>query len=238
MHVHSIRVSFTRKKRPADYEEIQPTIELAASLDEDDNAAAAGIKMMGEACTVVYAGIGMNVPERIAERLKLGEAPAGAEVVQEPAKAVEKPAEPAKATTDPAKPRGKRRTKVEMEAAKAAEAEAAANRGNISTDPENRVNPEDSDIPDETAPAKPVEKPVEASSDIPDETEIETTVEAADSVMSAGDLQGIINEAVTTKKVTIAQVKDLLKKYEAARTSEVKPEDRAKMQADIESGAK
>ena len=87
MQVTNVRVSFLREKQPAQYEKAQPMVEFAAVLDENDDPMAAALDLMSTAATVVYAGIGYEVPEKVAKALSRQEVPTGGkvEVETEPA---------------------------------------------------------------------------------------------------------------------------------------------------------
>lgn len=80
MQVTNVRVSFLREKQPAQYEKAQPMVEFAAVLDENDDPMAAALDLMSTAATVVYAGIGYEVPEKVAKALSRQEVPTGGEV--------------------------------------------------------------------------------------------------------------------------------------------------------------
>lgn len=80
MQVTNVRVSFFREKQPAQYEKAQPMVELAAVLAEGEDHLGAARHLMLDAATVVYAGLGYAVPEKVAAALAKGETPMGSTV--------------------------------------------------------------------------------------------------------------------------------------------------------------
>lgn len=75
MIVTNVRVSFFREKQPAQYEKAQPMVELAAVLTDGENHLVAARQLMFDAATVVYAGLGYGVPEKVAAALAVDETP-------------------------------------------------------------------------------------------------------------------------------------------------------------------
>ncbi len=76
MQVTNVRVSFLREKQPAQYEKAAPAVEFVATLDQGDDHVSTARALMTDAATIVYAGIGYDVPERVAAALANGKAPA------------------------------------------------------------------------------------------------------------------------------------------------------------------
>ena len=69
MEVTNIRVSFMREKQPVQYEKAQPMVELAGTLADGENHLTAARNLMLDAASIVYAGIGYSVPEKVADAL-------------------------------------------------------------------------------------------------------------------------------------------------------------------------
>ena len=171
MQVTNVRVSFLREKQPAQYEKAQPFVEFAAVLDENDDHRVVARNLMANAAVIVYAGIGYDMPTKVAEALGKGSLIKGGTVVTETTEVPPEASEAAEETPETeevkpktrGRPRGSKNTapKKETAAAKrkreAAEAKAAEEasgvpgedevpgdepKPNISTGGE-RVNPED-----------------------------------------------------------------------------------------------
>lgn len=121
MQVTTIRVSFTRTKQPAPYEKSEPLVELAAALDDGEDAGQAARLLLSTAAGAVYAALGMDIPGPVAS--KLNEGAARIEPAKEPAKTEVAEAEdkPKSAENSEDKPKRKRRTKAEILAAQQAE---------------------------------------------------------------------------------------------------------------------
>ena len=66
MQVTNVRVSFLREKQPAQYEKAAPSVEFAASLYQGDDHVVTAFRLMTDSDTIVYAGIGYDVPEKVA----------------------------------------------------------------------------------------------------------------------------------------------------------------------------
>lgn len=69
MEVTNIRVSFMREKQPVQYEKAAPMVELAGTISDGENHLTAARNLMLDAASIVYAGIGYAVPEKVAEAL-------------------------------------------------------------------------------------------------------------------------------------------------------------------------
>ena len=89
MQVTNVRVSFLREKQPAQYEKAAPAVEFGATLDDGDDHRVAALSLMMDAASVVYAGIGYAVPDKVAAALKGGSVPAGLSVTTETAEVPE-----------------------------------------------------------------------------------------------------------------------------------------------------
>jgi len=76
MQVTNVRVSFLREKQPAQYEKAAPAVEFVATLDQGDDHVATARALMIDATTIVYAGIGYDVPPKVAAALASGKVPA------------------------------------------------------------------------------------------------------------------------------------------------------------------
>ncbi len=173
MQVTNVRVSFLREKQPAQYEKAAPAVEFVATLDQGDDHMATARQLMTDAATIVYAGIGYAVPDRVAQALATGKVPAELSVATETTEAGPATAEAAGEGSGAEEPKGKKRgrpkgstntapkretakAKREREAAEAKAAEVSGDDGvpgdeptpNISTGGE-RVNPDDDGVPDD-----------------------------------------------------------------------------------------
>lgn len=119
MTVTNIRVLFSRKKQPAQYEEANPLIEFNAVVEPGQNHRAIAAALMLDAAELVYTTIGQK------DAVTRVRADLGAIIDED-----EGDAEPSTGTTSAEAQaegnaqRRKRRTKAEMEAAKAAETAA------------------------------------------------------------------------------------------------------------------
>ncbi len=180
MHIHTIRVSFLREKQPAQYEKAQPAVEFVGTLEEGEDHVTLARQLMRDATSVVYAGLGFDTPAKVAAALAAGQVPEGGDVVVESeltaveaaaAAVMDLPSDVA-ATADaevPAEEEAKkRRGRPKGSKNTQPKAKAGANGAappvdigpdipdddptpNISTNPENRVNPEDieEDMPED-----------------------------------------------------------------------------------------
>lgn len=219
MQVTNIRVSFMREKQPVQYEKAQPSVELSAVLeDHETDYVAAARKLMLDAATVVYAGIGYDVPEKVATALLNGSSPAGNAVMTETT--VEENTEET-ASEDKPKPRGRPRgskntapKKPNPSSSNTAVADDVVLDAipQIQSNPENRVDPADTDgIPEDDAPV--TQEPLPSG-----ETEV------AEQEYTAKDLHDFVSDAVTKGKLSPANGKQLYAHFKVTRARDLTPE--------------
>jgi hypothetical protein len=243
MQVTNVRVSFLREKQPAQFEKSRPEVEFAAALDQGDDHLATARQLMTDAATVVYAGIGYAVPDRVAQALASGVVPAELSVATETTEAAEAAPEAAEEATEPKKgrgrPKGSKNTapKKETAAAKrkreAAEAEAAkeADTDGIPGDDEPsaistgeaRVGPEDD----------PADHGVEDDG-IPGEDE--APAEEAETEFTPKDLHTLIMSHVnaTPRTLSVANAKQVLAHFKVARAQDLTNEQALEGKALVE----
>jgi hypothetical protein len=231
MTVHSVKVSFQRKKQPIDYEEATPAIEFSASIEEgqDHNQVARGL--MADAMTTVYNALGLDIPSKASAKFGLAPTPAQKPLTAEKAE-VGAPAETAADVPEESKELTRGQKAAATRAANKAkkEAEAAAD---IPGD-ETYAAPAD-DIPEDTKPAAKASNG--AADNIPDAAPVPEASDAVegDGGLSAADLGSWVATQVADKKLGVDQVKEQLVLYGVARLGEVDPGDRANFKADVES---
>ena len=245
MHVTNVRVSFLREKQPAQYEKAAPAVEFVATLDEGDDHQMVARSLMIDATSVVYAGIGYEVPVKVHGALMDGAVPTELLATVKTTEASPAASETAEETPDPeadkpktrGRPRGSKNTapKKETKAAErkrlAAEAEAAAKEAddgipgddeptpNISTG-EERVNPEDDGVPgDDETPGDQREEHV------PDDTEF-----------TPKDLHTLIMSHVnaTPRTLSVANAKQVLANFKVARAQDLTNEQAVEGKALVE----
>lgn len=248
MNVHTIKVSYRRSKQPVQYESAEPTIEFVASVEDGANHLVAAASLMLDACSVAYAALAMDVPTGVGEKLGQLETSDVTEevVVDNAAPADTKLVVPSISTVArvPGK-RGRPSNAVKAAAAKespvaptaaASQTQTPAVAGttapvvdNIRANPENRVDPAVSDIPDDTKVGTVVTPAAKAAAaDVPDSAAVTAASPPTNPVASKTshqDIQAFITKNVQGKKITVVAVKALLAKFGAARVSEI-PEAR------------
>jgi hypothetical protein len=232
MTVHSVKVSFQRKKQPVDYEEATPAIEFSGSIEDgqDHNEVARGL--MVDAMTIAYNALGLDIPPKASAKFGLT---AGETVAVTPVPKA-KTASPAPAET----------------AADVPEASAELTRGQkaAATRAANKKRKEESaaaDVPGDAPSAAPADdipedpKPAAkasngAADNIPDTAPVPEAADAVegDGGLSAADLGSWVATQVADKKLDVGQVKEQLVLYGVARLGEVDPGDRANFKADVE----
>ena len=243
MQVTNIRVSFSRKKQPVQYEEIAPAVEFSAVLDDDECYVKATRTLLYNAAEAVYAGIGYNIPEKIATALRNGDSLNGTvtthtvahdpTVQSTPTEAVEgdlytqedidahgvedKPTEEKPKARG--RPRGSKntapkKTKVDKEAE--ASDEIPEDAPNIRTSPEDRVDPADTDgIPgDDSVPV--TQEPLPSG-------ETEVAEQPADEY-TAKDLHDFVRSAVSKKEVSVANAKQIQAHFRVKRLRDLSSE--------------
>lgn len=213
MQVTDIKVRFMRKIQVREYEPAEAEVSFSAFLEdgEEDHAAKAD-ELMLEAKAAVRTGLFTKIEKADATPAEKSAAKAK----------VDKEVAPAKET----KPRRPRRTKAQIEAdnkiaaEKAAAKKAAAEsdvpgdddipgddaKGNISNDPENRVDPDD----------------------IPGDDDAAILAELTGDGPTHEDLNELIGNAVGgtgKKKVAGGTIKEILGSYKAARVRDVAEKD-------------
>ncbi len=241
MHVHTIKISFLREKQPVQYEKSQPAVEFVATVeDHEDDHATLARKLMQDAAGIVYAGLGLEVPARVAAMLAAGEVPEGGavEVTKEPE--VEVPAvEAANDNVPAAEPAN---DNIPAEAADvpatAVEPEKKKRRGrpkgSKNTQPKAGTNgaaaPADAgpDIPgDDPAPnisADPENRvnPEDNTPDIPETVVAEAA--PVDSAVTALELKAYLTELNQGRKMAVATIKQVLASHGVARCEDLPAE--------------
>lgn len=230
MQVTNVRVSFLREKQPAQYEKAAPAVEFNAVLDDGEDHVVAALKLMTDATAVVYAGIGYDVPPKVAAALSSGkipgaiavetttketpvEAPTGGE--GEPTESTpegeEKPAEKP-APKKRGRPKGSTNTRPKA-GTKAAEKAAAAKSKTTAADVP------DDDIPGGDAPR------VGPDDDPADHGEPEKKLESKDKApakeFTAKDLHTMIIDLINEKKLSVPSAKQLLAHFKVARAQDL-----------------
>lgn len=232
MQVTNLKVSFLREKQPVQYEKAQPAVEFTAILDDGEDHMLAAKKLMMEAATVVYAGIGYAVPEKVAAALTSGEIPVGGTVVTEKVEtaapeapaASEAPAETTAAAKKrgPGRPKGSKNTGPKADSKAAKEKEAAQVEANAASDipgdtPQNistgeeRVDPEN---PTSSA----------ATAETPEPTTDPVEEQPRSGEFTAKDLHTQINASIKDNKLSIQNAKKLMAHFRVARAKDLTPE--------------
>jgi hypothetical protein len=247
MQVNNVRVSFQRKKQPASYEEAAPAVEFAATLDDGEDHVAAAVGLLTEAQTIVYAGLGYGLPDKVSEALAAvsGNKPAlvsgniVAKTVVESAPETDKPAEePAETPEEPAaepvkrgrgRPKGSKNT-APKKGTKAAEEQAAAGVADTAakTAADDGLPPEDTeDETDRQISASPEDRQ-NPDDDLPPDDDAGTPTEApsggADAEFTAKDLHKMITDAYSAKKLSLANAKSVLAHFRVARAQDLTAE--------------
>lgn len=228
MQVTNIRVSFLREKQPVQYEKSQPAVEFTATLDDGEDHAIIARQLMVDATSVVYAGLGYAVPDRVAKALLSGEVPAEVAVEVKTEKVAEGASEPATEESATAgkkrgRPKGSKNTapKAGTKAAEKKDAEGLAataaakdddglppedEKPNISSG-EERVDPADDGLPPEDD-GVPGDEPTPASNE----------------EFTAKDLHDMLMAAIPDK-ISGPQAKTVLARFKVARARDLTPED-------------
>ena len=255
MHVHDIRVSFTREKQPREYEKSAPSIELSASLSEDEDPIAACRELMTTACTTVYNALGMGVPEAIAAKLADGEIPDGGTAKKETAKktaakktttkktAAKKSADSGDAGDE--LPDDGEDDKAKKDTAKKTESKKAASDDELPDDGEDdkakktdsKKAAADDELPDDDDGDK---SEASGGDELPDDGDSGSEESGGDDgeEMSAEDLQSFITKQVSDKKINVADVKKILSDHGASRTSDIPADERGEVKKKIEDASK
>lgn len=216
MQVTNVSVSFMREKQPAKFEKSQPSVEFTAVLDDGECYLKAARTLMYNAATVVYAGIGFDVPEKVAAALRAGETPVGATTVTNvtniAAPAVEAPVE-AEAVEEKPKTRGRPKGTKNTQPKKNSAADTTKvpvdtsevpgdDVPNIRSNPEDRVDPV-------------AEEEAALSAGAVELGEIEYT---------AKDLHDFVADAIANKKMNANQYRQLLAPFKVGRPRDLTPE--------------
>ncbi len=234
MQVTNIRVSFMREKQPVQYEKAQPMVEMAGTLEDGENHLTAARNLMMDAAAVVYAGIGYEIPEKVANALlSLGADGALASDVQAKATVeVTKGPEPKDMYPD-------ERAKAAAETKPADEKPAAKKRGRPkgSKNAPRKVTPEaaiaaTSDIPgEETAPTSDIPgEETTTASDIPGEetpnisSGNEDRIDpATDAVFTPKDLHDLIigHVKANPRTLSVQNARSILAHFKVARAQDL-----------------
>lgn len=240
MQVTNARVSFLREKQPAQYEKAAPAVEFTAILDQGDDHLAIARQLMTDAATIVYAGIGYALPDRVAQALASGKVPAELSVATgsteaaptAPEAAGEAPETEAEKPKTRGRPRGSKNTapKKGTAAAKKAEEAAAAAKDNDGIPGEDdptpnistgkvRIGPED-DIPGED--------------ETPSDQREENTPNDAE--FGPKDLHTLIMLHVnaTPRTLSVANAKQVLAHFKVARAQDLTDEQAVEGKALVE----
>lgn len=227
MQVTNVRVQFLREKQPAQYEKAAPAVEFAAVLEDGDDHLAVALNLMTDATTVVYAGIGYDVPPRVAQALAGGKVPAELSVAAETKEVAEAAPETAEEAAEPKKtrgrPKGSKNTapKKETAAAKrkreAKEAEAAKDTDGVPGDDE----PKD--------PIRTGEERINPEDDVPGDDR-EEAVPTGDDEFTPKDLHTMIIGLVqaTPRRLSVANAKQVLAHFKVARAQDLTDEQALK----------
>lgn len=213
MFVHTIEVTFMRKRKPADYEGVDASVSLGATLSEGEDHLACTQSLMDDAASVVYTRLGMKeasqrvftekqpaaqtTPNRTEGVNGPTSAPSAAtKSADKPAetKAEDKPVSPSPAAVqgEPEKRKPGRPKKETTEAAP-----------QIRTNPENRVDPNAGpDIPEEAVQPKATPAPKAAPAAQPDipEDEPSAAADGAVSEITAQELHQFVVDHLSVKK--------------------------------------
>lgn len=237
MQVTNVTVSFSRKKQPAKFEETAPMVEFSAVFDEGDCYIKETRTLLYNAAEAVYAGIGYDVPTKVAEALRKGSTPNGVNItvnvasqknpstdqVDIPAEEQEvvEPLEEEKPKTR-GRPRGskntmpKKNTKAAEEAAKPVDVSSddiPDDIPNIRANPEDRVDLDGYDgIPEQ----------VEATSTVNTDPTDPTDITVSD--YTARDLHDFVRSAVDKKDLSPANAKQLQAHFKVSRFRDLSPE--------------
>lgn len=222
MHVTGITVSFLREKQPAKFEKAQPSVEMSAVLDEGENHLSAARDLMLDAASVVYAGIGYAIPDKVAAALANvapGVTIVTGEGVKAEVKVEEKKAEDITADNFPGK-----------DEAKAEEKPAAKKRGRpkgSTNKPSNTKKPAEEAVPgDDDSPTS------AGSADAPAQPNgVATSAEQdqADEPFTAQDLEKMFQDEmgrpVAQRRITMPRAKAIIHFFGVSRAVHI-PEDK------------
>jgi hypothetical protein len=236
MQVTNVRVSFLREKQPVQYEKAAPAVELVANLDDGEDHRKAARSLMMDAATIVYAGIGYDVPEKVAAALADGDVPADLSVTTKTSKASpEAPEEAPEATEEKPKargrPKGSKNTAPKKETAKQKrereEAEAAASDAIPGDEPaistgDARVGPDDDPSDHDEVPGE------------------EEKTEVEDTEFTSTDLHEMMMAMIhaVPRELSIVNAKQILAHFKVARAGDLTSEQALKGKAMIEEMAK
>ena len=252
MQVTNVRVSFLREKQPAQYEKAAPAVEFVATLDQGDDHRSVARSLMIDATSVVYAGIGYDVPAKVAQALASGDVPTELSVATETVDATEAAAETPEEAAEEKKTRGRprgskntapkketaaakrKREAAEAKAAEAAEADdgipgddepAAISTGEARIGPED--TPEDHGIPGD-------DDGVPGDDEVPGEDE--TPAEEAEGEFTPKDLHILIMSHVnaTPRTLSVANAKQVLAHFKVARAQDLTDEQALEGKALVE----
>ncbi len=233
MQVTNVRVSFLREKQPAQYEKAAPAVEFVATLDQGDDHVATARALMTDAATIVYAGIGYDVPERVAAALTSGIVPAELSVDTKTTEAAETAPEAARGTTatEDAKPKPRGRPKGSTNTGPKKET-AAAKRKREAAEKEAAEVPGDGDVPgDEPKPnISTGEARINPEDGIPGDDNVpEGIVPGSDDEVpefTPKDLHTMIIELVqaTPRRLSVANAKAVLAHFKVARAQDLSNE--------------
>lgn len=236
MQVTNIRVSFMREKQPVQYEKAQPMVELTGTLEDGENHLTAARDLMLDAASIVYAGIGYGVPEKVGDALAniapgstliaAEKATATIEVVKGSAKD-EKPADEKPAGKKRGRPKGstnKKTSEAEVQKIiddaneKATEKEIAAAAG----------QPSDSEIPGEAETPAASEIPGEEIANISSGNE-DRVDPATDDAFTPKDLHDLIISHVkaTPRTLSVQNARSILAHFKVARAQDLTDEQAA-----------
>lgn len=225
MPVIDIHAHFKRSVQPRPYESMEAGVALTERIEEGrvlkhEDAAGVIRSLLAHAKSAVYESLGLVRPAAPKEPASEGADPASAD----PLPAAD-PVPSADPLADPPKQRRKRRTRAQIDAdneVAAAEAKAAKKPGG---EPAKAAGAE----------AMPPAEPVKTGRNISDNPENRADPNAgipgepAEGELSQTQLHQVVNQ--TARDVGVEDVKAVLHKFGAERTSEVKPEDRAAVKA-------
>lgn len=243
MRVTNVRVSFLREKQPAQFEKSRPEVEFAATLEDGDDHVSAARQLMTEAATIVYAGIGYDVPAKVAAALAGGNVPAEVSVVVKGTGAAPEPSEaPAEATpAEPDKPKtrgrpvGSKNTAPKKETAKAkrerlaAETKAADELAAGAVGDDDAV-PGDEPTPNISTGGERVD--LNDADDIPGDDRDERVEEEFTPKMLHDLMTDLIRG--TPRKLSIINAKQVLAKFKVARAGDLTPEQALEGKAMVE----
>lgn len=227
MQVTNLTVSFLREKQPAQFEKTRPAVEFVATLDDGEDHVAAARRLMIDAATLAYNGIGYDLPPRAAAALAGGEIPAGGTVVTEkvetaaPKAPAEAPAAPKK--RGPGRPKGSKNTAPKAGSKAAKEAAAAATEANTSDIPGDDTPQNISTGEERVDPENPTSNVDSVDIPEPQTTDAPSAEPAPEGEFTAKDLHTQINAAVKDGKLTIQSAKKLMAHFRVARAKDLTP---------------